>query len=308
MYIVALIGLIPLGLRIIDSLAARGGSVTTPWVSLDFSVQVSPHAHQPVEIPVSLGQPGVPINDSSAVAVHQTVNQAEDNHIVRLDLGNGESWWMTRLFALCAGAAWNTAPHVLLFVGVDRGIQPAFLGWVRPPEALRLLRSHREFLRVAQDRAQEIARWVTSPGTTGLPPPVPERLSAPLTTDPLLTPLAVPAQDYLLNPQFQGLGEETALRVLLDLLGRYEQVQVPLGGERVTVGRLHDLFGNVLHDQVIDTSWSKERRVEEFLGTTEDYVAITSNRVFERVVHRRVLENALVRQLLTPRNGESLQP
>jgi hypothetical protein len=111
--------------------------------------------------------------------------------------------------------------------------------------------------------------------------------------------------DYAQDARFQGLGEETTLRVLLDLLGKYEQVQQPLGGERVTPGILQDVLGSDWRREQIDTRWPRERQLSEFLASTNDYVALVEARRFQSVVHRRALENAILRQLVVPEEDTS---
>jgi hypothetical protein len=63
----------------------------------------------------------------------------------------------------------------------------------------------------------------------------------------------------------------------------------------VTTGVLINVFGTELRRQKIDTRWSNERQVDEFFVTTDDYVAIVDRSRFVRIVHRSLLENALLR-------------
>jgi hypothetical protein len=103
---------------------------------------------------------------------------------------------------------------------------------------------------------------------------------------------------------FQGLGEETTLRVLLDLLGNYEALpgaQYPMGGERVTTSVLLNVFGTELRRQKIDVAWPDDRQLDEFFGTTDEHLAILDRNRFVRIVHRSVLVNALLRQTLRPK-------
>ena len=161
------------------------------------------------------------------------------------------------------------------------------------------MRAERPHLRFALDRPQSIARYMTSVASTvPAAPPV----GAPA-GDPQFQPLTQPAATYANHPLFQGLGEETALRVLLDLLGKYEAlpgIAQPVGGERVTVSILVNVFGPELHRQKIDLSWTDERQLDEFFATTDEYIAILDQHRFVRIVPRSQLENDLLRQLLRP--------
>jgi len=295
------VGLVPVALLVLDTIAQRRGTLTTKWFTIDFSEKVDSVQQRPaVEIATSLGFPGQPLNDSSVVAVHDTLAAARTNDIVRLDLGTGENWWTTRLFALCAGAAATGAPEILVFVGEQLGTEQAFLGWTRPREALRLMSAHRPDLGLVYDRASAIGRYMTTvaPGT---PPPL--QPPVPLDRPQLVPVLGVTPMTYAQDTRFQGLGEETTLRVLLDLLGKYEQLQQPLGGERVTPGVLQDVLGPDLRRERIDVRWPKDRQLSEFLATTSDYIGLVEASKFQSVVHRRALENAILRQLVEPQES-----
>jgi hypothetical protein len=297
-YLAAAVGLVPVTLLVLDTIAQRRGALTTKWFSIDFGAKVDDvQERAAVEIPTSLGFEGQPLNDSSVVAVHETLAAARSNDVVLLDLGTGENWWMTRLFALCSGAAETGAPEILVFVGQDAGIDQVFLGWVRPRGAFRLIRAHRNVLRLVSDRADSIGRHLTTvaPPTPPAPPP-----QIPPDQPQLANVLSVMPVNYSMDVRFQGLGEETTLRVLLDLLGRYEQLQQPPGGERVTPGVLQDLLGSDLRRERIDTRWAKERQLSAFLESTNDYVALVEAHRFQSIVQREVLENAILRQLVSP--------
>jgi hypothetical protein len=312
LYFVVGVSLVPVVLLVLESVRQRGGSVTTKWGGIDWGREVATAARPAVEIPKGLGFEGQPIYDSNVVSAHLTVAAATANDIVRIDLGAGESWWTTRLFTLSLAARRNGAPKILVFVGRFSGVDNAFLGWARPNDVFRLLRARRDDLRLAFDRAEAIARYMTSVAPWAPPPPpvapAPPPPAAPLpsSVEPRLAPLygATP-QDFVNNPRFQGAGEETDVRVLIDLLGRYEQAQSPQGGERVTPSVLQDVLGPELRQARIDANWSQERQVSEFLGMTEDYVAIVDGSRFERVVERQALENAVLRRVIAPQEAAS---
>lgn len=306
LYLAVAIGLVPIILLILEAIARGGGSVTTPWGGINFRAGTKTEDRPAVEVETGLGFEGQPINDSMVVSVHQTLDEARANDIVRIALGKGENWWMTRLFALSFGASRIGAPKLFVFIGRDAGIDHAYLGWIHPRDALRVMRAERPHLRFALDRAESIARYMTTvaPGVQpAAPGPVPQAGPPPLPADPQLQPLMVPAAAYANHPLFQGLGEETALRVLLDLLGKYEALPgpgQPVGGERVTVSILLNIFGPELHQEKIDVSWTDERQLDEFFATTDEYIAILDQNRFARIVPRSQLENDLLRQLLRP--------
>jgi hypothetical protein len=308
LYFVVGVSLVPIILLVLESVRQRGGSISTKWGGIDWGREIATAARPTVEIPKSLGFEGQPINDTNVVSAHLTVAAATANDIVRLDLGTGESWWMTRLFTLSFAATRSDAPKILIFVGRFSGVDNAFLGWARPHDIFRLLRARRDDLRLAFDRAESIGRWMTTVAPWTHPPPVPPPPQAtPLPVDePRLAPLySATPQNFVNDFRFQGAGEETDVRVLIDLLGQYEAVQNPVGGERVTQAVLQDVLGPELRQARIDAGWSQERQLSEFLGMTDDYVALVDGSRFERVVERQTLENAILRRLAAPERAAS---
>jgi hypothetical protein len=302
LYFVVGVSLVPAILLVLESVRQRGGSVTTKWGGIDWGREVATAARPTVEIPKGLGFEGQPIYDNDVVSAHQTIAAATANDIVRIDLGTGESWWTTRLFTLSFASTRNGAPKILVFVGRFSGVDYAFLGWARPRDVFRLLRERRDDLRLASDRAEAIARYVTSVAPwVSLPPVTPT--PAPQVEPRLASLYSASPQIFVNDPKFQGTGEETDVRILIDLLGRYEQAQNPQGGERVTPAVLQDVLGPELRHARIDVGWSQERQLSEFLGMTEDYVAIVDGSRFDRVVERRALENALLRRLVAPQEA-----
>ena len=149
------------------------------------------------------------------------------------------------------------------------------------------------------DLAESIARYVTTVGST-TPLPVPPE--APL---PQLAQLS-PGPSYFANHEtFRGLGEETAIRILLELLGRLEQQQAAMGIERVTTGVLHELLGDELLRDAIDVRWTPQRQLEGFLACTAQQIAFVDDGRFERLVDRSAIANTLLSQLvLPPSTGE----
>ena len=305
--LVVALSLVPVILLVLESVRQRGGSVTTKWGGIDWGREVATAARPTVEIPKGLGFEGQPIYDLNVVSAHQTIAAATTSEIVRVDLGTGESWWATRLFSLSLAATRNGAPKILVFVGRFSGVDYAFLGWARPSDVFRLLRERRDVLRLAFDRAEAIARYVTSvaPWVSSTPAPSENATSSPPPRPPAGPAEPGPAALYFSTPQsfvddarFQGAGEETDVRILIDLLGRYEMDQSPQGGERVTPAVLQDVLGPELRRARIDASWPQERQLAEFFGMTEDYVAVVDGSRYDRLVERRVLENAVLSRLI----------
>jgi hypothetical protein len=101
------------------------------------------------------------------------------------------------------------------------------------------------------------------------------------------------------DEKFHGLGEETALRVLLQLLGDYEAAQSGAQLE-VRAETLPHLLGEELQSQAIDVSCPGEQQLQEFLARSDDPVAFTREGRFDRIVDRDAINNSLLRQLIAP--------
>src|SRR6266511_404456 len=71
LYLAAAVGLVPVVLLILDGVARRGGTVRTPWASIDFGKGVEVEERPAVEIPTGLGFEGQAITDSSVAEVHK---------------------------------------------------------------------------------------------------------------------------------------------------------------------------------------------------------------------------------------------
>jgi hypothetical protein len=152
LYLAVAVVLVPIVLLILDAVARGGGSFTVKSVGINFGSGVRATEPPAVEVQTSLGFEGQPINDSMVASVHQTLNEARANDIVRIDLGVRRQLWLTRLFALSYGATRTGAPKLFVLVGRDSGVDHAFLGRVQPRDAVRLLREQYPHLRLALDR------------------------------------------------------------------------------------------------------------------------------------------------------------
>jgi hypothetical protein len=133
------LGLIPLLLLLLNYVAASRGTLDIKGIKIDFSqAQI-----QRVEIvlPDNIGRPGAIVVDSSPMQVVSALEEATFNPIARIDIRDGNAWWVTRLMALSAGADRAGSPRVFVFVGMKENVEGAFLGWASPSSVLRALRN-----------------------------------------------------------------------------------------------------------------------------------------------------------------------
>jgi hypothetical protein len=322
-YVAALLSLIPLGLYLLDYVARRRGSVGFGRVSVKFGSDDVLPERQFVVLETDLGFPGEPIDASSVAAIHQALNRTAGKETVRIDIASG--WWETRLFALCAGAVWNKRPAAIIFLeegwSMEGFREDLFLGWIRPRDALDRLRARSSELKLISDRAFAIGRHLTMFGPPDLrlraPEPVdpyaptssspaewppPRQREGHIRTAPGAPQLSVTIADYARREQFQNLGEDAFLRVLLDLIGKYEETLMPEGPRRLTAESLSDLFRDALSPPgaAINTHWSRALQLEVFLGSPAEYMAIVAGSRFVGLLPRGPAESAILRQLVHP--------
>jgi hypothetical protein len=298
-YLVAAVGLIPVWLVLLDSLARRRAVITTRFGGLDFSKSETATRAAPLQFDVP-GAEGAAINESTVKLIHELLGGTKTAQVLHLDLGAGDKWWMTRLFALCVGAVDAGAPEALVFIGSrgesGRTQEGAFLGWIGTRNALRVLLIERPELRATRDRSRAIARLVEE--ATVSPPAAPVAATAPPPGIPQHVWTAV--ADYTGRPDFAGLGADTGLRVLLRELGHGENDAIAAGGpEPVTRGTL-TLFGESLYTETIDTTWPVEQKVEAILRARGRFVGETTDGRFVRLLDRAVVQIDLLRQLALP--------
>jgi hypothetical protein len=85
-------------------------------VKIDFSQgQITKAA---VELPGNIGKPEAAVSDSTPMKIVSAFEVIVENQIVRLDLKEGNAWWVSRLLALCTGATRAGSPEAIVFVGV----------------------------------------------------------------------------------------------------------------------------------------------------------------------------------------------
>jgi len=298
-YLVAIIGLTPVWLLLVDSLARRGAVITTKFVALDFSKGETTTTAAPLQLNVP-GLEGAPINSSSVKQIHEVLSKATTTRVLHIDLGAGDEWWVTRLFALVAGAVDAGSPETIVFIGRQaesgRSQDGAFLGWIDTREAFRVLLVTHPELKSIRDRCRAISRLVeeatasSPPAPIGPPIPVPTGVPADIWTT---------ATEYIQNIDFQQLGSDTKVRILLEQLGRYEAQVTPEKVERVTRGTLA-AFDEALYTEAIDITWPVEQKIDALLRARGRYVAETTDGAFSRLLACSVVQSDVLRQLALP--------
>ncbi len=292
------VGLVPIALSIIDYAASRGAVLGFKGLTIDFSRTEIRRAA--VELPGNIGQPGPLIPDSTAMEIVATLEAATTNPIARLDIKDGSTWWVTRLFALSAGAVRAGSPRVLVFIGVRQEEEGVYLGWASPSAVLRALTAanmprgpenvtYGTVYRRAVRLAKEVAIFLKPAGE-----PAPPFDAKP--GEPGFVPLVFPSelQRYMNRSEYAQLGEAAFEQILLDQLGAFNLENPP---DRLTLGRLEELFGHCLYRDTVDLDWAKERQIAAFLESGAAYVAVVRRGRYEGLVERAEVERLIIRQL-----------
>lgn len=292
--IVVGVGLVPILLAIIDSVATRGGVLGYKGFTIDFSRTEIRRAA--VVLPENIGQPGAVVPDLTAMEIVATLEAATTNPIVRLDIKAGNAWWVTRLFALSVGAVRAGAPGVFVFVGVRQEEEGIFLGWARPSTLVRALVAdstrrgtppvtYGMVYRKAERLTYQVATFLKAPNEPAFLPDTPPAAGFP-------PPLEI--DRYSRRPGYAERGEAAFEQVLLDQLAGYKLEDPP---DRLTLGRLEELFAHCLYRDTVDLDWAKDRQVAAFLESSAAYVAVVRRGRYEGLVERAEIERLIAREL-----------
>ncbi len=291
------LGLIPLVLRLLDFAASRRAVVDIKGIKIDFSrvdLDQPQVRRETPGIPDNIGVSGpIPV-DTFPMNIIETLKDPSKNEIVVIDLKDGEAWWVTRLLALSAGAVRAGSPRAFVFIGMKENLTHRFLGWAEPKQVLdAILRDKSEYNR-RYIRSLRIAQQVFMYGNNEfLPqPPVPE---PPIHPPPRFTPH--PDVLRYLNEKFADLGCAVTEQILMDQLLRDQSLETP--PDRLTLGRLNDLFGHCLNTAAIDLDWSKDTQVAKLLESVTSYVALVQEGRYHSMIGRADGERLLLRELFS---------
>src|SRR5262249_21394626 len=133
------VGFVPILLSVIDMARGSRALVDLRGFRIDFSQ--TDVRRRSTELPANVGEPGQIVTSSSPTRIAAALGAAMTNQFVRLDIKDGDAWWVTRLFALSAGAVRMGVPKAIVFVGNREGGEGMFLGWAFPSSLLKALTS-----------------------------------------------------------------------------------------------------------------------------------------------------------------------
>jgi hypothetical protein len=289
-------GLSPLALCLVDRLVGSRAVVDIKGVKIDFSQAQLERVS--INIPENIGRPEAVIADSNPMQIISALETATAHQIVRLNLRDGDAWWVTRLLALCAGAAHAGSPKAIVFVGTQEAVEDSYLGWGSPSGLLSALvedprgrgpsnnvtygQVYRKAIWLARELSLAVARDIPAP-------PAPQFAISP---NPPVTP---EVQRYLNNPEYSKRGENALGQIVMDLCAQYSLETPP---DRLTLGRLNEQFGHCLCRASVDLDKDQEEQIEALLSVDAAYIGLVRNGRYEGLSERAVQERHVIRSLL----------
>lgn len=281
-----LVGLLPVLLIVLSSV----GSVEAAGVRVAFAaVQEVITDRGTADVLSNLGEPRA-VLDSGSDTIIESLKKAVNNDVVQVDLGDGQTWWKTRLFMLAAGARRLGYPRAIVFTCVTPNRPRTFVGWAVPGDIFRSLAWNDFSLRQAAEAAErDTLVWKLSLPQNNPHNPLGLVRELPWKTEGSFYLPAVPHAD-----------EFTPERFLLQHLQPLEasmsrgSAEGPIGYLWMNNSRVTDLLDSVLHTEAVDKKEGEKRWVEVILGSTDDFFAVTSNREFVNLVPRRAATNAVL--------------
>ena len=141
------VGFVPILLAVLDYIASSRAAMDIRGVKIDFSQ--GEVKRLTIELPPNLGQAGVGASDAAPLDITNVLDSAlssplsavetlASNPIIRVNLGKGDAWWVSRLLVVTAGAVRTGVPGAIAFVG-DNPTPRTFFGWASPAETLASL-------------------------------------------------------------------------------------------------------------------------------------------------------------------------
>lgn len=297
---VVVVALVPLWLRLIDTMVDSAGSLELPGgIKLGFA-NARKAAQEPKEelkVTANLGGVrGAAVNDSGGSVILDSLRPATAHEIAVVDLGEGDMWWRTRLLLLCLGAQRLGNPTTIVFLGTEAGVTERFVGWADSGDvARRLLRGGSKAMTDGYRRASAMTMRLAL-GTPALADP--NRVEMPWA--PMHGATAAPPTPALewTGPDWQMAPE----RQLMENFASLENSMLESSPSELllTVWGIRDQLGPILRTASVDVAMDDEAWVRRVLCGREKHVAVTDCGVYRYLVSRDRAMSAVIGSLLDP--------
>lgn len=286
MIVVIVVSFTPLALVLLDFAAKRRAVLDIKGVKLDFSQ--TDITIDITGLPDNIGDPGALVTDSSPMKIMSTLERAIENDVVRIDLKAGNAWWATRLLALSAGAVRAGSPKVIVFTGVKENINGCYFGWADPNAIQKAILNDKEGYLETYRKSARIAKQVAMFGANEM---------LPIITDPnQFLALNGDVQRYTISEEernYASLGDAVFEQILMDQLALLHESPP----DRITLGRLDQLFEHCIYRDIIDLDESSDKQLSRLLDSQSPYIALVNGKRFQRLLKREAGERVILKQL-----------
>ena len=282
---VFIVSLIPLSMVIIDFFSSKGVVLDVKGIKVDFSAAAAKLDMQEytIKLPDNIGIPSPLVSDSSPMNIITALKEATKYDSVLIDLKEGESWWVTRLFALSAGAKRAGSPKIIVFTVTKNHKPLSFLGWSKPDDILSTL-LHNEEYSLRYQKAIQIAKQVIfyhdiTPRPIGLP---------------------IDVIRYLDIPEYTQLGEAVTEQIIMDQMATmmgYANGSLEQPPDKLSLGRFNDLFTHCLYNDVIDLADTDDQQIRSLLNAKASHIALVSGGKYDSMLRKEDGLQLILREL-----------
>jgi len=203
---------------------------------------------------------------------------------------------------------WCNACRIARSHSVRRGkrnVGRVFLGYGAPAALLRAITDDNQLrgdpgttYGAIYRKAIWIARQVVFFAKPQETPPIPLIPQAPSPAPPApLDPEIKRYIDYIPPPQATSKTRTYVEQILMDQIGLYKLESTP---DRLTLGRLEQLFAHCLYRDAVELKLPKERQLEVFLKSSAPYVALVNEGRYQGLMARDRANQILLRQVVAP--------
>lgn len=289
--LIAVISFIPLILVLLDFFASSRAVLDVRGIKIDFSnidIDNPEFKRHPIGIPDNIGVKGPIISDTAPMDILSALNETIQSELAVINLGRGNSWWVTRLLALAAGAVRVDAPEAFVFIGDQENTPNHFLGWAKPGDVLEAVLQDKEQYKIRYQKSMRIAKQFE------------------LFRDPDLLPGGITLPNevtrYTNDVRYTQSDENVAEQILLDQLalayGYDDTGSLEEPPDRLTLGRLMELFGHCLYRQTIDLADHTESQIRSLIDSKTPFLALVNHGVFDSMLKREDGEWLILKALL----------
>jgi len=279
---VALIGLLPLGLMLVDFAASSRAVLDIKGVKIDFSQQA--RSSQSFGLPDNIGNPGTVVGDSRPMKIIDALDHATQNEVAVIDIKDGNAWWVTRLLVLCAGAVRSGRPSAIVFIGGKDDEYGMFLGWATPAALLKAILSERIEFDSTYRHAASIANQIAAfRGAELLPTPI---------------SLHQEVFRYANDPEYVKRGAASFEQILMDQLALNHEKHP----DRLTPGRLNYLFEHCLRREAIDLSDPGDKQILSLLRAKGEFVPLIRQDRYVGLLKAELGQRFVLEQLFSQAN------